>query len=543
MNFNIKKVPTLLLAIALTISTFAINYTKIEAATVESHIRIVGSEKTVWFGDITTDGCTITDKDSGVHNFTQPVAVCALDAASKTGSFTYSVKDFGGSLGLFLEAIGTDSGAADFSTYWSYDLNGQSAQQGISSQIVNSGDSLYFHFEDPNISKDQRAINDGITYLRSQQEANGQISGFSGISSWAAMAFAAANIDPATVTKGTTSLLDYLKNNPPASNAAATEWERGILTITSAGLNPFDFEGINYVSKLETHHNNSQLGSTTQVNDDVFGLLALVSAGSSAPLQTKQDALNFILSHQGSDGGFSWSTTGTSDVDDTSAALQALAAAANAGLSAPNLQTAITNAKNFVLAAKNSDGGFPYSQGDSSNSSTTAWVVMALSSLGITGDDMNKAKAYIRGSQEEDGSFKWQAATTGETFTSSYAVIALTGKFWPVKVFAGTVPNPSPSASPTPTATPTSTPTPSPSVAVTPSASPTPSPSVTVSPSPIPSPSTAPGRNDWQRRLMQRQNAMISRMIEKQKQIFDKMQKRIQEQLDKLSKFKLVWEI
>lgn len=295
-----------------------------QAASVSAHVRVVGTDRTIWFGDVTTEGCTITDDSAVEHVFTQPVGICALDAAAEQGNFTYVVKDFGGSLGLFVQGLAADSGAADFSTYWLYDVNGQGASVGIASYVVNNGDSLYFHFENPAADVNKRAVNDGLAYLRTQQDATGKIAGFNGISSWSTMSFAAHNISPATVSNNGSSLLQYLGANPPAAAGSATEWERDLLAVTAAGQNPFTFGGMNYVTKLQSYHNNSQIGSTTQINDDMFGLLALISAGSSASTPIKQDALNFILANQQADGGFSWSTTGITGVDDTAAALQAL---------------------------------------------------------------------------------------------------------------------------------------------------------------------------------------------------------------------------
>src|SRR3989344_4875340 len=99
------------------------------------------------------------------------------------------------------------------------------------------------------------------------------ILGLIGVSSWAAMAFAGAGIDIATVKSTESSLLDYLQSNPPASGASATEWEREILAITAAGQSPFDFGGKNYVLALEALANNSQIGDANLINDDMFWLL------------------------------------------------------------------------------------------------------------------------------------------------------------------------------------------------------------------------------------------------------------------------------
>ncbi|MGI8420224.1 MAG: prenyltransferase/squalene oxidase repeat-containing protein [Candidatus Levyibacteriota bacterium] len=523
-----KRALTLLVTITFVASTLFYYTPVVSAAGVPTHVRVVGSSRTIWYGDVTTDGCTITDTDNKQHVYTQPFAVCALDAAAKTGGFTYALKDFGDPLGLFLQTIAGDTGASDFSTSWSYDLNGKAASEGISSQVVSNGDTLYFHFDDPNADPNKRAVNDGITYLKSQQQNSGQISGIAGVSQWATSAFVAAGIDPTTLKNGSSTLVDFLTANPPTTSAPATDWERDILAITASGKDPYNFGGVNYVQNLESYNTNSQLGVTTQINDDIFGLLALVSAGSSASMQAKQDAFNFILSHQGTDGGFSWSTTGITDVDDTAAALQALVAAKNSGMTASTLETAITNAKVYILAAKNTDGGFASVKGDVSNTSTTSWAIMALSAAGDTGADITNADAYMRGNQEENGSFKWQPSSTGETFTTSYAVLALTGKYWPVKTFGGTASTPSPTASPSPTPSLSSTPTPSPTV------TPTPSPTVTVTSTPVPTVSPKP--NNMISDIWKREQKKLKQIQEQQKRIFERILAQIQKELDNLSK-------
>lgn len=540
MNKIQKGVLTLLVLITLTAITLFYYTPAAFAASVSSHVRIVGSSKTIWFGDITTDGCTVTDKDGKQHTFSQPVAICALHTASQAGGFTYVAKDFGGSLGLFIETIAEDTSASDFSTYWLYDVNGIAAEVGVSSLVLNNGDSLFFHFVSPNADVNQRAINDGISYLRSQQKTNGQIGGFSGVSGWAIMTFAAAGIDPATVSNGGSSLIDYLSANPPTMSSPATDWERSILAITTAGSNPYNFGGTNYVKNLETFYNNAQIGVTTLVNDDIFGLLALVTAGSGSSSQIKQDALSFILSHQLSDGGFSWSTTGTSDIDTSAASLQALISAQNSGMTATGLSDAIQKAKTYLLSAQNSDGGFPFTKSESSNTSTTAWATMALSSLGVTGKENKDAKVYIRGNQEENGSFKWQPSTSGETFTTSYAVMALTGKFWPMKVFAGNpTPSPSSTTSPSPSPSVTNTPTPSPTALPTaiPTVTPTitPVPSVTANPSPSPSITPRSNSRDQYKEIIRLYKERMQQIREEQRRMMQRMREQIRRELQNLS--------
>src|SRR4051812_23688714 len=106
----IKRSVILLLLSVLFVSNFFVVTPKVFAAAVTAHVRLVGSNRTIWFGDVTYSGCTITDDANVNHVYTTPLAVCAIDAASNAGGFTYKVHDFGGSLGLFLQAVAEDQG-------------------------------------------------------------------------------------------------------------------------------------------------------------------------------------------------------------------------------------------------------------------------------------------------------------------------------------------------------------------------------------------------------------------------------------------------
>lgn len=517
------------------------------AQAVSNHVRIVGSNRTIWFGDVSNNGCMVTDKAGVSHAISEPMAICALDEASKIGGFSYEVKDFGGSLGLFLESIAEDKPAADFSTYWLYDVNGASASVGAASYKTVAGDSLFFHFENPNTDKAQRAVNDGISYLKSQQQPSGQIAGFNGVSDWAVMAFAGENIDISGISKGGSSLLDYLKASPPANNASATEWERSILALTAAGQNPFNFNGKNYVQTLESLENSSQLGDSNLLNDDMFGLLALISAGNGSSSQIKQNSLNFLIANQNAGGGFGWSKTSGPDIDTTAAAIQALQSGKDAGLTHSGLNQAISSAKSYLLTGQNADGGFGYLPGEVSNGSTTAWALMALSSLEDGSESAQKAKDYLVKNQEENGSFRWQNGFAGDTFTSSYAVLALEDEYWPVKIFEGPTPSPSASPSPSVSPSPSASATPAPSALPSPSASATPSPSLTPLPSASVSPSATPAVSPSPRprpeiefgfdlgEIFKKQQEKMAEIRKKQQARMEEMRKKMDERMKKLS--------
>lgn len=306
----------------------------------------------------------------------------------------------------------------------------------------------------------QGAVASGLAYLTSQQQADGQIAGFSGINPWALMAYTATG-------QGNANLRSYLVTHAPAANASATDWEKAILAITADHQNPYTFGGTNYVASLKALHHDGQIGSLSAVNDDAFGVLALVAARVPVADSALVDAVSFVLAHQHADGGFSYSTdvaTG-SDVDDTAAIIMALRAAQAAGVNQAGLAGAIVNARAYMLATQNEDGGFPYDPltppdwgGPASNVSTTSWVIMALQSLGEGGTTASTdAQAFVRSAQQNDGSFPYQSGA-GDTFDTAYAVAALAGSTWPQAIYDGPLPavtspspSPSPSLSPSPT--------------------------------------------------------------------------------------------
>jgi prenyltransferase beta subunit len=309
-----------------------------------------------------------------------------------------------------------------------------------------------------------QAATAGLGYLSSQQQADGQISGFTGINAWAGLAYIAASQGLDTVkTSGGQSLRAYLSAHPPAAGASATEWERAILVITADNQNPYSFGGINYVEGLRSKHSAGQIGSATAVNDDAYGVLALVAANVPSSDPALVDATKFLLANQRSDGGFSYTTDASvgSDVDDTAAALAALAAAQDANVNAAGLTSALTQAQTYLLSKQNADGGFlsDPAWGTASNVSSTGVALIALNSLGLgSSAQALQAQAYLISTQQPDGSFPYQlpvaAGQTGDTFNSAYAVAALAGGTWPQVVYDGPVPSPSPRVSPSPSPSP-----------------------------------------------------------------------------------------
>src|SRR5258708_12522429 len=101
----------------------------------------------------------------------------------------------------------------------------------------------------------------------------------------------------------------------PISNGSDTDYEKRILAITALDENPRTFGSENFVEKLESFFDGNQIGDSSLLNDDIFGVLALTSAGISN--NTVSKSRQFILSHQNSDGGWGFATTVGSDSNTT----------------------------------------------------------------------------------------------------------------------------------------------------------------------------------------------------------------------------------
>ncbi|HXR13290.1 MAG TPA: prenyltransferase/squalene oxidase repeat-containing protein [Solirubrobacteraceae bacterium] len=134
-----------------------------------------------------------------------------------------------------------------------------------------------------------------------------------------------------------------------------------------------------------------------QVNLTAFAILAWRAGADSGGLAR---AAAWLRRQQNADGGFSFAVLGDpSDIDDTAAALEALAAT-----SAP--ARPLARARSYLERQENRDGGFPLQPGDSSNSQSTAWAVQALVAAGAP---VPRALGYLRARTARSGAVRYAA--------------------------------------------------------------------------------------------------------------------------------------
>jgi len=263
-----------------------------------------------------------------------------------------------------------------------------------------------------------------LGYLRNRQAIDGSIGGFS-ISAWAAMAISAAGEDP----HNWGGLVAYLRDNVDRIDAnTATDWERQTLAIVACDENPRDFDGIDYVAKIESFYDGVQIGDHANLYDNVFGILALIAGGVNKDSSMIQTVRAYIKEKQNGNGGWG-------DVDSTAAAVMALIAGGENPSSG-----CIKKALSFLKTTQTGNGGFQ--SWGTANAASTAWAVDAIV---VAGEDptsnewKNDGESpvdFLLGLQQENGCFNWIVGQTmNPEWMTSYVVPALLGTPYPVKIY------------------------------------------------------------------------------------------------------------
>lgn len=181
----------------------------------------------------------------------------------------------------------------------------------------------------------------------------------------------AAGWDPVTIAQHGKSPIDYLVQNLNAYLENGPDAiGKTILALVASGHDPSDFYGINLIETLlETYiPENNAFGTPENTWHQALGILGLTAANSEVP----EGVIQTLLDLQGVDNGWEYAAGFGSWPDNTALALQALLAA---GL-AVNEQKGLA----YIQSQQLESGGW----GDSS---TSAYVIMALNALGIEPDE------------------------------------------------------------------------------------------------------------------------------------------------------------
>lgn len=264
-----------------------------------------------------------------------------------------------------------------------------------------------------------RAARLALAYLKSKQGTDGRIEGDL-VTAWSAMSFGADGQRAETVSNAERTLWDGLAK---AQLSSATDIERQIMAVRAAGGNPRVWQGRNLVQELRGYLKAGQLGETTIINDDIFGVLAWLASDQSVASSEVEQTVSTVIGNQDSSGA--WGS-----VDLTAAAVQGLQEYFQRG---GNLEvgSAIERARSYLRSHQDKYGGF------GENLASTAWGIQAIAVLGEdpAGWTNNEGKTpwqALERYQNNNGGFGWRSNEDVSSFMTAYAVPALLGKAWPI---------------------------------------------------------------------------------------------------------------
>lgn len=276
-----------------------------------------------------------------------------------------------------------------------------------------------------------------LSYLTAAQNNDGGFGATRGQGSselytaWTAMAFAAGGRNPASVRRAGHSVLDSLRAQVSTLQGLG-DAERTILAVRACGASAYSFAGRNLLAEV-LRSRESDDSFDHLVNLTAFAIFALRAVGHSQSFGAIHQAAGWLERQQNADGGFSFGDRGSpSDVDDTGAALQALADAGahNRGV--------LGAAASYLVRSQNPDGGFPQQYGGESNSQSTAWAIQGLIAAGYNPATVRRRGSrtpigFLESLRAPDGSIRY-SRTGAQTpvWVTAQAVIALAGRTFPV---------------------------------------------------------------------------------------------------------------
>ena len=252
-----------------------------------------------------------------------------------------------------------------------------------------------------------------VSFLQSRQTDSG---GFAehggepspGLTAWAVLALHAAGAEPRRDAVG------YLHAHESELDAV-TDVEIVLMAESAAGA-----PARSLVARVKAAAERSgAIGGG--LNSTVWGILALAQAGEPIP----KAAVRYVLTHQARSGGWSWTSGGAPDSNDTAAAVEALRAARVGG-------TPIARALRFLRKFQRRDGGFGLTRTSSSDAQSTAWALQAFAAAGVR--PPRGARAYLLRMRRRDGSFRYSMRyALTPTWVTAQVLPALNGRPFPLR--------------------------------------------------------------------------------------------------------------
>jgi hypothetical protein len=161
------------------------------------------------------------------------------------------------------------------------------------------------------------------------------------------------------------------------------------------------------------------------VNQTAFGIFTLTAAGTNGG---NGRTAAWLRSHQNSDGGWGFSAGASSDADTTGAVLQ--------GLAASGSRAGIRRGASYLRGAQRPGGGFTLN-GGIINAQSTAYAVQGLVAAGVAPSGVRRGGRspldYLASVQAADGHYRYSASSDQTpVWVTAQALLAANGAAFPL---------------------------------------------------------------------------------------------------------------
>jgi prenyltransferase beta subunit len=274
-------------------------------------------------------------------------------------------------------------------------------------------------------------VDKAITWVLDQQQPDGGFAGFSGESDPGATIdaiFAMVAAQSIGVNADTETAVKYLESGDLAlvyAQTSAGSAAKLALALAATGNDPHNFNAVDPLAIVEVGAGMGMIGLGPY--DHAFGILALAATDTAVP----QLAIDTARDSQIEDGSWAFDGTMTAGAGDTNTTAMMVQALVAAGVTSE----LVTDATDYLIAAQNDDGGFPYQPGAESDANSTALVIQALIAANEANhaDALANAQTALAGMQNESGAFFYMASTPDDNaYATVQAIPALVGVAFPL---------------------------------------------------------------------------------------------------------------
>lgn len=250
-------------------------------------------------------------------------------------------------------------------------------------------------------------------------------------SSLAVIALACAGKNLSDLQNGSNPIQYLIAHQKDLDNLSNVEAQtaRYLVALTSAGQNPRDINGKDYVNVLKSYLKpDGQAGVENYIWDDAWIAIALAACNESGSNETRE-LIEHLKKIQTLKGGWAWTGgSGAEDPDTTGIVICALACYGERAEI-----DAISKGLQYLHSEQNADGGFSTL---GSNAATDGWTILAIRAAGQDPAEWKVGSSdplqHLMSLQKDDGAVWWKNDSEGMSFEwTANMLMALAGGDFP----------------------------------------------------------------------------------------------------------------